>query len=235
MWSLPSMKQLNQEAESKLFQNKLKRALKTGVLDRKKLVCEWADHDTPSRCSGDLRHYLHYDIFSPLPKGILTLCEHHDGYYGRPTEGYFECADCNKVMIENITWERYEHTTEDGDSICIPCFAQRVLSDDDRWIVLTDENIAAVNFNQVRKAPHCIAVQMPIPTGIEFVNNAEFDSMDGHSISGGGVNELKESLKELQTEGYKRAILILDAAYQFAVSIAVYKPIKNGPYDENKI
>jgi len=231
MWSLPSLKQLNQEAQTKLSQDRLKRALKTGTLDRKKLVCEWHDHDTPSRCSGDLHHYLHYDVFSPLAKGILTLCEHHDGYYGSPTEGYFECADCQKIHIENITWERYEHTTEDGDSICIPCYADRVLNDDDRWIPLTEESIAALTFAQVRKAPHCIAVQMPVPEGIEFVNNVEFDSMDGHCINGGGLEEFKDTFRKLQADGHKRALFVLDAAYQFSVSIGVYAPVKGGKYD----
>ena len=241
MWALPTMKQLNQEAETKLFQDRLKRALKTGTLDRKKLVCEWHDHDTPSRCSGDLHHYLHYDVFSPLAKGILTLCEHHDGYYGSPTEGYFECADCQKIHIENITWERYEHTTEDGDSICIPCYADRVLNDDDRWIPLTEESIAALTFAQVTKAPHCIAVQMPVPEGIEFYANTECDSSTGGRLtsssscegsSDGAVSEIQETLSNAMAEGHTRAILILDGAYQFSISLGLYVPVKGRKYDQ---
>ena len=69
---------------------------------------------------------------------------------------------------------------------------------------------------------------MPIPEGIRFVNNVEFDSMDGHCISGGGVDELQETLRQLKDEGDDRAILILDAAYQFAVSIGVYAETTEG-------
>lgn len=231
MWALPTMKQLNQEAETKRFQSKLKRALKTGKMDGKTLKCEWWDHDT-SHCSGELYRYLHYDIFSDAAKGILTLCEHHDGYYGSPTEGYFTCADCERVMIENITWERYEHTTDDGETICTKCYAARVLNDDERWVPLTDEAIDALTFADLKKAPHCLAVQMPLPVGIEFVVNTEFDSGSGQVISGHGVDEIKEALHELKEQKCKRAIIILDGAYQFAVSLAVYKPVEGGPFDK---
>lgn len=231
MWSLPDINRMNAEAVTK--QDKLKLACETGEFDGEKLVCEWQDHDDPSRCEGELRHYFWYDIFSDDPKGIVTLCEHHDWYYGRPTEGYFECEGCNKIFTENYTWERYEAVTPDGSSLCLPCYAYEVLHDDDRWIELTDEKIAALTFNKdVKKAPHCIGVKMPIPKGIEFVNNVEFDSTDGHCISGGGVEELKETLLQLKTDGFTRAILIMDAAYQFAVSIAVYAPVKGGEYDQ---
>ena len=231
MWSLPTLRQLNAQAESKGYDKKLERACRTGKLDGEKLVCEWADHDDPSCCSGELRHYLHYDIFSDKPKGILTLCEHHDGYYGDPSEGWFTCIDCQRVMIENITWEMYRHDTDDGP-ICIPCYLQRVMDDDSRWIPLTDDAINAVTEDTLRKAPHCIAVQMPIPVDtIRFVNNVEYDSYSGRGISGGGAEELKDTLRDLQAEGATRALLILDAAYQFAVSIGVYAPIKGGKYD----
>lgn len=197
--------------------------------------CEWEDHDSPSRCEGELRHYLHFDIFSDQPKGILTLCEYHDGYYGNPTEGYFTCVDCERVHISNITWEVYSVATENGD-VCIPCYLKRVLDGEKHWIQLTDEAINAVDFNRVRKAPHCIAVQMPIPPNtIRFVNNVEFDSMDGHCISGSGVEELKDTLHQLKDEGVDRALLILDGAYQFAVSIAVYAPVTSGVYDKKAV
>jgi hypothetical protein len=230
MWSLPSLKVLNEQAESKGYDKKLERACRTGVLDRKKLVCEWTHHDEPSKCSGELRHYLHYDIFSDKPKGILTLCEHHDGYYGSPSEGFFECCSCQRVMIENITWERYE-TIIDGESFCLPCAAELHLAENSNWTPLTDAAIDALTFDDVRKAPHLIGVQMPIPKGIEFVNNCEWDSYSGQGISGGGVNELKDSLRERKAAGDTKAILIMDAAYQFAVSIGVYVPVKGGKYD----
>lgn len=231
MWALPTLRQLNERAESKGREDELKKACETGELDGEKLTCEWEGSHL-GECEGELRHYLHYDIFSDKPKGILTLCERHDGYTGHPTEGYFECADCQRIHTENISWERYEHVTDDGESICLPCFLERVMDDDARWVPLTDEGIATVTNKSIRKAPHAIGVSMPIPANtIRFVNNVEFDSYSGAGISGGGVEELRETLNELKAEGVTRALIILDAAYQFAVSIAVYAPVKGGKYD----
>ena len=217
MWSLPDIQRMNSQA----FQTKkkLENAVRTGRLDRKKLKCEWEGHSSP--CEGDLRHYLWFDVFSADPKGILTLCDHHDGYYGNPSEGYFTCEGCGRVMTENYTWELY-HAEHHGTQLCLPCFAEEILTDEARWIRLTHENIDALDSDDARKAPHCIGAKMPVPKAIRFVNNVEFDSMDGHCISGGGLEELKETLRQLKDEGEDRAILILDAAYQFAVSIAVY-------------
>ncbi len=174
-----------------------------------------------------MRHYLWFDIFSDDPKGVLTLCEQHDGYYGSPSEGYFECESCNRVLIENYTWELYFADTDSG-RLCLPCYAQEILQDEDKWIPLTDERIDRLTFDQIRKAPHCIGVKMPVPKQIRFVNNVEFDSSTGQCISGGGVEELKETLRQLKEEGETRAILILDAAWQFAVSVAMYAPAKFG-------
>lgn len=233
MWSLPDINRINKEAEAESFQSKLDHAVRTGKMDGETLQCEWHDHDTPSSCSGKLYHYLWHDIFSSDAKGILTLCEHHDGYYGSPSEGYFTCDACDKVFIENYTWELYYHVGEDG-IFCLPCYADQVLSEEERWIPLTDENIEVLSFDKVRKAPHIIGVKMPVPEGIRFVNNVEYDSYTGQGISGGGVEELKQTLRDLQAEGVKRAILILDAAYQFAVSIAVYAPVAGGRYAETE-
>lgn len=223
MWSLPDIQRMNSEAATN--RKRLERACRTGILDRKKLVCEWANHD--GKCEGELRHYLWYDIFSDDPKGILTLCERHDGYYGSPSEGYFECEACNRVFVENYTWEIYSAYFHDAQ-LCLPCYAEQVLSVEENWIRLTDERIESLTFNDVRKAPHCIGVEMPVPKQIRFVNNVEFDSSSGQCISGGGLDELKETLRALRDEGETKAILILDAAYQFAISIGVYAPT-HGP------
>jgi|GEM_PF-5247444 len=231
MWALPDIRRLNAEAGSKTFRQKLSRACRTGKLDGKKLGCEWAGHD--GKCAGELRHYFWFDIFSNDPKGILTLCEHHDGYYGSPSEGYFECAYCNRVMVENYTWELYYHDTEDGH-VCLPCYVERELAEPSNWIALTDAVIDALTFREVRKAKHLIGVQMPIPKGINFFGNTEMDGLSGGRLTGfssceespdGAVEELKETLRRAQAEGHTRAILILDAAYQFSVSIGIYVPI----------
>src|SRR5258708_22426710 len=221
MWSLPDTSRLNGEAATE--KEKLELAARTGILDGEQLECEWKDHD--GECDEELRHYLWYDIFFDDPKGILTLCERHDGYYGSPSEGYFTCDGCNRVFVENYTWERYEAIHE-GSSLCLPCFAYEVIHDEDRWIPLTDESIDRVTFADVRNAPHCVGVKMPVPKEIRFINDVEFDSMDSHCISGGGVDELKETLRTLRDEGETRAILNVDAADQFPVAIVVHAPTR---------
>jgi hypothetical protein len=182
------------------------------------LECECADWGTGDGCKGKVHAYEWYDIFSDDPKGILALCEAHDGYYGNPTEGYFTCDDCGRVFVENYTWELYYTSDEDG-MYCLPCAAEHYISEEENWIELTPENIAAVDFKRVRKAKHVIGVEMPVPKSIKFYDNAEFDNMDGHQINGSAIQEVLESAR---ADGYKRALLILDAAYQFAVSIGVY-------------
>lgn len=219
MWSLPDITRMNSEAYQ--LKKKLERAVQTGVLDRKRLKCEWADHDSPSKCEGDLRCYLWFDIFSDDPKGILTLCEHHDGYYGSPSEGFFECEGCQKVMVENYTWEYY-FTDTDAGRLCLPCAAKNHLADPDSWIQLADERIDALTFDDIRKAKHIIGVEMPTPKGIEFVDCVTFDSMDGHGLDG-GVDTIQDYLRALKEQGEDRAVVIMDGAYQFAVRISVYR------------
>lgn len=195
-------------------------AYKDGVLilGDELLTCRCAGWSSGEECSEDLEHYLWYDIFSDDPKGVLTLCMHHDGYSGSPCEGFFKCADCNRVFAENYTWEKY-YTILDYEQVCLPCAAKRYITDESNWIHLTKKDIAKINFERIRSAQHVIGVDMPVPNGIKFFDNAEFDSMDGHQISGVSIQSI---LLKAKAEGYKDALLILDAAYQFAVSIGVY-------------
>jgi 3'-phosphoadenosine 5'-phosphosulfate sulfotransferase len=60
---------------------------------------------------------------------------------------------------------------------------------------------------------------MPIPDAIRFLGNCEVDSMDGHQISGDPIQSILDSARE---QGYTKVLVILDAGYQFAVSIGVY-------------
>jgi len=62
---------------------------------------------------------------------------------------------------------------------------------------------------------HVLAVKQPLPEGIEFFDNAEFDNCDGRQISG---DNLLDVIKRLN----QPFCPVLDAAYQFAVSIGIY-------------
>lgn len=215
MWSLPDIVSMN--AHAKTSRKKFERAVETGKIDRKVIRCEHCNKKATSV-------ELFYDIFSPDPKGVASFCDEHLDW---KHESYFECDDCGNTFVNNYTWEMYSVNTERG-TLCLPCYAKQILADPKEWINLTDKEIDAVDFDKISKAKHLIGVKMPIPEGIKFVDNVEFDSMSGQSISGGGVPELKNQLHTLKDQGAKRAILILDGAYQFAVSIGIYIDDKKG-------
>lgn len=231
MWSLPDIARLNSRASH--LKVALQNAVETGFLDGTRLTCE---HESDS-CTDDLQHYLWYDIFSDDPKGVLTLCERHDGHFGSPTEGYFTCDDCQRVMIENYTWERYETTTNDGESLCLPCAAERYIADEANWMELTPENIEAMDFKRVREAKHVVGVRMPVPKSIrQYCQGVTLDSSSGALVTGfsscadspdSAVHALRDELTAAMEDGHKRALLILDGGYQFAVSIGVYVRVES--------
>jgi len=151
MWCLPNIIQLNSEAASN--RRKFERALHTGKLDGKTIHCKHADYDG-NNCSGPTFRELWFDIFSDDPKGILAQCEYHRDHCGTP-EGYFYCGDCGRTMVTNYTWELY-NTIVDGEELCLACACKRYIADPDNWIELTADNIAAFDFERMRKAKHVI-------------------------------------------------------------------------------
>ena len=152
------------------------------------------------------------------------------------------CPACRFAEGQQHTWERYETRDEHGNSLCLPCAAKQYIEDDSNWIRLTDEDIAVVTFDVIRKAKHVIGVEMPVPKGIELVDSVTLNSSTGgivrdFSTADGtpdrGVELIRDILTQAKNHGHKRAILIPDAAYQFAVSIGVYvdaqpKPTRKG-------
>jgi hypothetical protein len=231
MWSLPDIARLNSRASDSRVA--LQNAAETGFLNGEALECEhYGDN-----CTDELRRYLWYDIFSDDPKGVLTLCERHDGYFGNPTEGYFTCDSCQRIMAENYTWELYYlHDEATGESLCLPCAAERYIAKEESWIELIPENIEAVDFNRVRQAKHVIGVKMPVPKSIEpYGDSVTLDSASGGKVRGfssadstpdSGVRELRDELTAAMEDGHKQALLILDGGFQFAVSIGVYVRVK---------
>jgi len=214
MWSLPDIAVMNSRAAAK--KPLIEKAVGTGIDPEtgKQATCEREDQN----CSGTVRGEPWFDIFSDDPKGVVFLCENHGGDYNR--DEYFRCEDCGRLMIDHITWERYVHDTDDGP-ICLNCYAARVIANPKEWVPLTNKAIDALTFDDVRKAKHIIAVSGPTH-GLQFHGNVEFDNTDGHCIGGGGVDELKRFLRKARKEGKRRALIVMDAAYQFSVSLAIY-------------
>lgn len=204
MWALPNIAKLNARAETPDAQAEIKRL----VANPEEVTCESCEE--PSYVAEE-----YYDIFSDVPKGVVGSCEEHDS--GGP-EGYFRCETDGKLYIENYTWERYE---SGGD--CLNCVRKRVLADPDEWTSTAKASREAVTFDDIRQAKHLLAVGQEVPDNLIFLGNAEFDSMSGEGIYGSdGTGKIRELLAMAARLKAKRAILILDAGYQFAVSVGVY-------------
>lgn len=219
MWSLPDINGMNKRAAASA--KAIARAAKTGKLNGKALACEhW---QAPGKCDGNVTGEPYYDIFSDDPKGLVSLCKHHREDYSDTPEGYFKCDECNRLMVENYTWEYYRAVVN-GDTLCLNCARTRYLKNNLNWIVLKGP-LSQVPFDTIRRSPHLIAVGQGCPPELEFIGNAEFDSTSGSQISG---DDIRSMLSEAKGNGHHRAILILDAAYQFAVSIGVYVDKKEG-------
>lgn len=241
MWSLPNIKGINKKAAEDA--EKLFKAVKTGILDGIRIKCDWCDK---------LAEHIYpwYDIFSNDPKGIIGLCEEHDYYYGSPSEGYFCCSECDKVFIENYTWELYYKCTEDGEILCLNCYFDKEIKNKENWISSAKE----ITWEKVSVSKHLIPVSSSYwKKHIRFIGNVEFDNITGEKVTGfsstssrdDGLNKLKEFV-DLALAENEQCILILDGTFQFAVSIGVYvrkskedilhyygKPISSEAYTKN--
>lgn len=213
MFSLPDIRGMNERAAKN--GKAVRQAAKTGKLDGKPLSCEF--FMAPRNCDGKVTGEPYYDIFSDDPKGLISLCKHHREDYSDTPEGYFRCEECNRLMVENYTWELYK-IVKDGVTLCLNCARKAWLEKPGNWIDLNGK-LPQFPLDVIRKAPHLIAVGQKCPPELTFIGNAEFDSTDGHQISG---EDIRAMLTEAKGNGHERAILILDSAYQFAVSIGVY-------------
>ena len=207
MFSLPNINAMNNRAAAdyERTKNKTPKQIPRGQ------KCEWCDSKATT-------YYNWYDLFSNVPKGKIFLCDEHDGYYGNPSEGYFTCAECQKVFTENYTWENY-FTINDGDMLCLNCALDRYLAEPENWIQSPKE----ITWNTIEQTPHLIPVQGTYHEDkLVFHGNVEFDIMDGHNLAGGDeVKELQDIVRKAIIK-HGECILILDAGYQFSISIGVY-------------
>jgi hypothetical protein len=215
MWSLPDITAMN--ARKELSQTSYRRQARLRGLSRK----------YPCECCGkpSTAHLPYYDIFSDAISGVTHLCAgHYDDGHGN--EGFFDCAKCGRRMIENITWERYAVNLNGGDPVCLKCAAQSYFADPQNWVDSHKVKsldwcadnaplLTASGVLNLARCRHVLGVKQPVPAGICFRFNAEFDNEDLHQISGFGFLEDIQALKEPFCP-------VLDAAWQFALSIGIY-------------
>jgi len=214
MWSLPEINSLNARAKSCATAYNRESKLKTS----RKHPCECCSQ--PST-----HHHKYFDIFSDDAKGVRHTCDgcHDDG---RGDEGYFTCDCCVRLLVENYTWEIYHRTDPDtGETLCLACAATKYFADDANLI--DPKRVTKVVLNpgggrlfengvlNLAHASHSLGVKQPLPPGIKFVDNYEFDSMDGHQISGGN---LLFDIQQMDAPFF----CVCDAGWQFAVSIGLY-------------
>jgi hypothetical protein len=100
----------------------------------------------------------------------------------------------------------------DDANLINPKLVKSVVLEPDSGKPLFDPETGEVN---LACAEHVRGVAQPLPKGIRFVDNWEFDSCSGHQISGGDV------LFDLQ-QITEPLILVCDTGYQFSISIGAY-------------
>lgn len=205
MWSLPDINRMNKDAEAAA--KKRKRAKPKDLLDG----------HTCDQCGAPATDSVPwYDLFSDDPKGYHYMCSAHE----MEDSDLFFCDECGRYVVKNYTWELY-YVIENGGMTCLRCKFHQYVADESHWITDIPEK---VDLEFIRKhARHLIAVKSTYwQESLQFVDNAEFDNMSGSQISGEDLGELLA--KAIKKHG--KCLLILDAAYQFAVSVGVYAPRK---------
>ncbi len=236
MWSQPDIQALNRAAA--ITARKMHTAVESKQLDGVSIGCEACEWDSKETQAAYVEEW--FDIFSDDPKGVIGLCNKHMDEHGFASlEGYFLCDHCNRMFITNYTWEYYfADDEESGERFCLPCYAEVQINRPENWIHLNGLNFIGLNtidelgFDRVIKSKHLIGVDMPVPKEIEYVDGVTLDGYSGGVVRGSstsddtpdaGVEELKVILKKMRKEGEEEALLILDAGYQFAVHIGIYK------------
>jgi hypothetical protein len=214
MWSLPDLERLNARAKENVP------TLKREARRKEKPECEV--YGCENRAVESVEYF---DIFSNDPKGLLHVCEYH---CAEDQGELFTCARCERLMVDHYTWERYG-VELNGEFCCLVCAAKDYFSAPGNWInpravnsvVLEHGDRGLPPFDSetgvlnLASCPHVLGVKQPLPAGIKFFDNAEFDSLDGHQISG-------EKLLDVIHRLDQPFVPVLDAAYQFAVSIGIY-------------
>lgn len=218
MWALPNIREMNRGAKSRGAKAQIRRAL-----TRPETV-ECTECGTHKAVSAQ----PYFDVFSDDPKGIVAMCERCEQDYGSTPEGYFTCEQCGRLFVENYTWERYEAYIESFGSVCLNCYRDWYLGDDEHWLALDEQTIDGLEIETVRHAPHLLAVGMDTPKNLRQIGDgALFDSYSGEGVNW-GLARLKAELQAARKRGATRAVLILDAAYQFCGHIGVYveRPVR---------
>ena len=209
MWSLPDISKLNESAV-KEYEARKDKPVNELLKGKECQICGTEKATTATD---------YYDIFSDTPKGQIFTC---DDCYPEQEGDLFYCQSCKRYHVSNYTRELYHTTNEFGEDICLNCALDAALEDADNFIY--QKGVGKIDFEKVKQAKHLIPVEGKYwKEKLEFEGNVEFDSSSGQCISGGGIDELKSLCRDaVKKSKSKRCILILDAAYQFAISIGVY-------------
>jgi hypothetical protein len=213
MWSLPDINALNARAKSCAT-----------AYDRESNPPKKHKHACDHCGKRAVHHRKYYDIFSDDAKGVLHLCDQHEDYQ----EGYFTCDCCGRFMVENHTWEYYRVSDGNGGVECLTCAAKNYFADPAsaidpklvRAVVLEPDSVPQLLFNpktgvlNLAKVRHVLGVKQPAPKGIEFVENFENANEQGTFDNAAILACIKDQDRPVY--------VVLDAAYQFSVSIGIY-------------
>ena len=236
MFCLPNIKRLNDEAASREIKREIEDLIANPQVHPCQ-VCQWHDINRQA----DYAHPFH-DIYSNDAKGVLFVCDEHEGYGGEPYEGYFRCEKCDRVLVENYSWEMFFVYVEEHGTLCLPCALKTFIANHENWVdprrvknadfVDFEERIFIAETGTLNLAAieHLIGVRMPIPKSLVFYRNVEFDGLSKCELAttmstfgpGHGEHSVLSVIEEIAEQGYTECLVILDAVYQFAASIGVY-------------
>jgi len=242
MWSLPDIKRINAVAEERA---RLKREALAGPGSEKQgdmLTGEFMEfpelpldpddenYEECEYCEEAAEHTLEwFDIFSDDPKGELHLCEDHyeDQLY---SDSYFECDTCNRLMIMNYTWENY-YRVGDGYIQCLKCAFKEFIEEPTNAITMDNldevmDDIAERRLEALgERCPHLIAVGSDYwKEYLNFEANHEFSEWEPGGTLGTSWVRFSNDIR-LAVRDTGIVYLIMDAAYQWSISIGIYVPI----------
>ena len=110
MWSLPDIVRMNAEAASASAREALLGAVRKHLDSQGNPIhCDYCGNQAEEVSPW-------FDIFSDAAKGVVAMCQEHYDAYGPAPEGYFWCDGCERLMVENYTWELYGVCTDTDSS-----------------------------------------------------------------------------------------------------------------------
>lgn len=231
MMCLPSIARLHDSRE----------AARKELAKSKMLTCDCCCEEFPKDAPGAVKEEYWSPLIKDKPSGLIFICpkcrEENEENYGNSygEDSYFECEDCGKVHVVNYSWELYRVITEDGESICMACAAERELDESsERWLTSEEAIRRATESTEALQAygpKHlsCIGGDKSYPHGVtSFRETPEYaaEKMDwfNRMEMGGYGGDNTEEVRDCALAAFKfyeRVYITIAEAGQFQVYLDI--------------